>query len=80
MKNQRETLTSERLIELFFTRKTLGIYEYYEKNNFILKPELGQWLFCANHNGTIVTTLLVIQSEIELAMLYHWATSSNLYK
>ena len=80
MKTQQEILTSERLIELSFIQKSFGETIYFEKNNFILKEELGQWLFCANHNSVIVTTLLVIKTEVELAMLYNWSTNNNLYK
>ena len=73
-------LTEQRLLELSFIKKGNNSDEYFEKNNFILKPELGLWLFCANHNGIIVTTLLVIETELELAMLYSKSTKLNIYK
>ena len=77
MKNM---LTANRVIELSFEKKEFNGKVYYERRNFILKPEAGGLLFCANHNGTIITTLLVIQTEFELAALYHQAISENLYQ
>ena len=73
-------ITANRLLELKFEEKESNGCQYFERNNFILKPELGCWLFCANHNGYIVTTLLVIQTELELASLYHQSVKTNLYQ
>lgn len=74
------TLTQHRLIELNFTQKANSGESYFERNKFILKPTLGKWLFCAEHGGYIVTTLLYIETELELAMLYKQSTNSNLYQ
>jgi hypothetical protein len=40
---------------------------------------MGKWLFCAKHNEHIVTTLLYIETEFELAILYHQSTGINIY-
>ena len=72
-------LTEERLNELGFDRRILNGEPYFIRNGFILKTELGKWLLCAEHSGYIVTTLLWIETEMELAMLYNKSTNSNLY-
>lgn len=73
-------LTPEKLKALSFKEKENMGQKYYEKNGFILKNETGKWLFCAEHGGYIVTTLLYIETELELAMLYKQSTNSNLYE
>lgn len=73
-------LTVQKLKELSFTEKEHNSEKYYERDKFILKPMNGVWLFCAEHNGYIVTTLLYIETELELAMLYKQSTKLNLYK
>jgi hypothetical protein len=74
------TLTTEKLKEFSFIERECEGHKYYERNGFILKPTLGKWLFCAEHSGYIVTTLLYIETELELAMLYKQSTHSNLYR
>lgn len=71
-------ITAERLIKLGFDKKEIDGSVFYDKENYILKPELGQWLICANHNGTIVTTKLVIETEAELENHYLESTGKNL--
>ena len=71
-------ITAERLIELGFEKKKINKSEFYNNENYILKPELGQWLICANHAGTIVTTKLVIETEAELERHYLESTGRNL--
>jgi hypothetical protein len=51
---------------------------YYDKDDYILKSELGKRLTCANHEGIIITTLLVIATEQELEKHYLESTSKNL--
>lgn len=73
------TLTIEKLKIFSFTERECSGQKYYERNGFILKPELGKWVFCAEHSGYIITTLLYIETELELAMLYKQSTNKNLY-
>jgi hypothetical protein len=71
-------LTADRLIEIGFEKKEIQGSVYYDKDNYILKPELGKWLTCANHDGTIITTLLIIETEQELEKHFLESTTKNL--
>ena len=71
-------LKAERLIELGFEKKKISGSVYYDKEDYILKSELGRWLTCANHEGIIITTLLVIDTEQELEKHYLESTGKNL--
>lgn len=71
-------ITAKRLTQLGFEKKEMHDSVFYNKENYILKPELGQWLICANHNGTIITTKLLIETEIELAKNYFESTGNKL--
>lgn len=72
-------LTVNRLKELSFVERESHGEKYYERNKFILKPKNDVWLFCAEHSGYVITTLLYIETELELAMLYKQSTRLNLY-
>jgi hypothetical protein len=71
-------ITAARLIELGFEKKEISGSVYYAKDDYILKSELVKWLTCANHEGIIITTLLVIATEQELEKHYLESTSKNL--
>jgi len=72
-------LTRDRLIKLHFEEREMLGQIYFESNGFILKPELGKWLFCAEHDGYIIATMLWIETELELATIYYQSTQKNLY-
>ncbi len=72
-------LTRDRLIELHFEERKMLEQIYFVNKGFILKPELGKWLFCAEHDGYIITTMLWIETEFELATIYYQSTQINLY-
>jgi hypothetical protein len=71
-------ITAKKLIKLGFERKEIQGQEYYEKENYILKSELGKWLICSRDDGIITTTLFVIETEKELEKHYKESTKKSL--
>ncbi|MDY0090840.1 MAG: hypothetical protein RBR78_10815 [Flavobacteriaceae bacterium] len=62
-------LTAQKLKGLSFIEKERKGEKYYDQDGFILKRMNNVWLFCAEHSGEIITTLLYIETEKQLEML-----------
>jgi len=63
-------ITKEKLLDFGFVEKNNRANTYYEKNSFILLPELGKWFICANHSGLILSDLTWIETIVELKKAY----------
>ena len=73
-----DNISTDILTEFGFKEKFENSHYYYEKNGYILVPDLGVWKICSIISGQILMTNLCIDKVGELLRNYKEVTGKDL--